>query len=69
METLNDAVLKVLKLAGLEKVEHINPVRMMSLSKTFLAIRENGTVVKIWFHLIEDIVPGNKVKCQLDATR
>jgi len=37
---LNDAVLKALKLAGLEKVEHINPTRMMSLSKTFLAICE-----------------------------
>jgi hypothetical protein len=30
---------------------------MMSLSKMLLAIHENGKVVKIWFHLIEDIVP------------
>jgi hypothetical protein len=54
---LRDTVLKVLKLAGLKKVEHINPIRMMSLSNTFLAMHENGTVVKLCFHLIEDVVP------------
>jgi hypothetical protein len=54
---INDTVLKVFRIAGLEKVEHINPIRMVSLSKTILAIRENGKVVKIWFHLIEYIVP------------
>jgi hypothetical protein len=53
---LNDTVLKIFKLAGLKKVEHVNPIIMMSLSKMFLAIRENGEVVKIWFHLIEDVV-------------
>jgi hypothetical protein len=54
---LNDTVLKVLKPAGVKKVEHtrINPIRIMSLSKTFLAIHDNDTVVKIWFHLIEDL--------------
>ena len=55
-ELRNNTVLKALKLAGLKKVEHINPIRLMPSSKTFLAMHENGTVVKIWFHFIEDVV-------------